>query len=67
MRCVEQRKVSTPEASGERYLRRQEFVVDLDSGERATIYVQRQAGRGASGSAARQRWFLYSLEPPRDV
>ncbi len=63
--CLAHHKVSTPEggvAGGEMYLRRQEFSVLLDSGQRATIYVQRQPPRGASPAAARRRWFLYSIE-----
>ena len=62
-------KRSSPEGGvdgGERYLRRQVFTVRLDSGQRATLYVQRQAPRGASPAAAKRRWFLYSIQarPP---
>jgi hypothetical protein len=48
---------------GEAYLRRQAFDVRLDSGQTATIYVQR---RVASGSSGRRRWFLYTISsrPP---
>ncbi len=63
--CLAHSKLSAPEggvAGGELYLRRQEFSVRLDSGQRATIYVQRQPPRGASPAAARRRWFLYSIE-----
>ncbi len=64
--CLEHAKESSREgghAGGELYLRRQVFQVRLDTGQRATLYLQRQAPRGASGRAARQRWFLYSIEP----
>ena len=63
--CLDHEKVSAPEGgvSGkERYLRRQVFRVRLDTGQTATIYVQRQAPRGASPRAAKRRWFLYSIE-----
>ena len=64
--CIDHAKVSAPEGGvegKERYLRRQVFTVRLDSGQRATIYVQRQLPRGTSTRAARHRWFLYSIEP----
>lgn len=64
--CLDHRKVSAPEggvAGKERYLTRQVFTVRLDTGQRATIYVTRQAPRGASPQAAKRRWFLYSIEP----
>ena len=61
--CLEHGKQSGAEPSGEVYLRRQVFVVRLDSGQLATLYVLRQAPRGASPRAARRRWFLYSIEP----
>jgi len=63
--CVHHEKQSSPEggaAGGERYLRRQVFVVRLHTGQTATLYVQRQAPRGASPRAAKRRWFLYSIE-----
>lgn len=66
--CLEHRKISAAEGhkvGGERYLRRQQFLVRLDSGQTATIYVTRQAaagtGRGGRGAAARRRWFLYTI------
>jgi len=66
--CLGRAKVSVTESfSGERYLRRQEFDVRLDTGQRATIYLLRHAPRGASARAARRRWFLLSIdEPPGD-
>ena len=66
LECLDHAKVSAPEggkAGGERYLRRQVFNVRLDTGQRATLYVERQARRGASPRSARRRWFLYSIEP----
>ena len=62
VQCLEHVKQSAPEATGEVYLRRQEFLVLLDSGQRARVYVTRQAGRRASARASRQRWFIYSIE-----
>ena len=63
--CLEHVKQTSPEGgSGERYLRRQAFTVRLDTGQQATIYVERQSRRGASGRAARQRWFLYTIDDP---
>ncbi len=62
LECLEHTKQSAPEPGGELYLRRQVFCVRLDTGQRATIYVQRQPPRGASPAAARRRWFLYSIE-----
>ena len=62
--CLEHHKQSGAEghtAGGERYLRRQVFTVELDTGQRATLYIERQARGG--GGAARQRWFLYTIEP----
>ena len=62
--CLEHEKVSAAEGhkpGGERYLRRQQFVVRLDTGQTATIYVTRQPAAGARGAAARQRWFLYTI------
>jgi hypothetical protein len=67
--CLGQEKVSAPEGGvegHERYLRRQVFRVRLHTGQAATLYLQRNAPRGASPRAARRRWFLYSIEesPP---
>ena len=64
--CLDHGKVTSPEggvAGREVYLRRQVFSVRLDTGQLATIYVNRQAPRGASTRAARRLWFLYSIEP----
>ena len=63
LECLEHHKQSSPEPRGEVYLRRQVFPVRLDTGQRATIYVQRQPPRGASPAAARRRWFIYSIGP----
>jgi hypothetical protein len=64
LECLEHVKQSSPEATGEVYLRRQEFLVRLDSGQLARVYVQRQAPAGASRAAAKQRWFLYTIQAP---
>jgi len=63
LECLRHDKQSGPEPRGEIYLRRQVFSVRLDSGQLATIYVQRQPSRGGSPAAARRRWFLYSIGP----
>ncbi|UCD75967.1 MAG: hypothetical protein JSV91_03410 [Phycisphaerales bacterium] len=62
--CLDHQKQSAREghtADGERYLRRQTFQVLLNTGQRATIYVQRHARAGASRKAAKRRWYLYSI------
>lgn len=59
--CLDHRKVSTPEATGEWYLRRQEFTVQLDSGQTAVIYFERQARPGKSRESAKRRWYLYTM------
>ncbi len=54
--CLEHEKQSAPEGGREgaqRYLRRQVFVVRLDTGQRATLYIQRQAPRGSSPPSGR--------------
>ncbi len=60
-------KKSSPEggrAGNEVYLRRQEFTVRLDSGEIARLYIERHARRGASRTAAKHRWFMYTITGP---
>ncbi len=47
--------------SGERYYRRHYYRVRVESGEVMTIYAVRRVKRGES---ARQRWWLYSVQPP---
>jgi len=62
--CLSHHKVSSREgarAQGELYLRRQEFVVRLDTGQIARLYVQRQARPGISRESAKKRWFLYTI------
>ncbi len=62
--CLDHFKETSTEggsAQGERYLRRQVFIVRLDTGQRARLYIQRQAPRGASGRVSKQRWYLYSI------
>ena len=53
-------KSSTAER-GEMYLRRHWFAIQTRSGERMTIYCERQA-RNAKKPA--QRWWLYSIVRP---
>lgn len=63
--CLRHAKQSGTEghkAGGERYLRRQVFTVVLDTGQTAEIYVERQS-RGRTTRAAKQRWYLYSIDP----
>ena len=62
--CLDHIKLSRPEgytSDGERYLRRQQFRVRLDSGQIASIYFERQARRGAGPVAAKKRWVLYTI------
>ena len=62
--CLDHVKKTSNEggtASGDRYLRRQQFTVKLDSGQVAKIYVERQARSGGSRASAKNRWFLYSI------
>lgn len=57
-------KVSEPEGhreGGERYFRRQEFVVELEDGLTATLYfVRNPTQRRGPGQP---RWFLYDIDP----
>jgi hypothetical protein len=46
---------------GELYLRRHWFAVRTTTGERMTLYCQRQA---SSAKRAKSRWWLYSMAPP---
>lgn len=60
LECLSHEKRSSREGgSGELYLRRQVFTVRLESGQIATIYLERQPRRGGN---PRQRWFLYSIQ-----
>jgi hypothetical protein len=62
--CLEHTKQSSPEghtADGERYLRRQQFRVRLDTGQEAVIYVERHARPGVSRKTAKKRWFLFTI------
>jgi hypothetical protein len=64
--CLDETKQSAPEGhvpGAERYLRRQVFDVRLDSGQRATLYVERQPRAPTRSPGARRRWFLYTIEP----
>ena len=63
--CLQHTKITSTEgarAQNDRYLRRQEFLVRLDTGARARIYVERQSRPGASREAAKRRWYLYTIE-----
>jgi len=62
--CLSHVKQSSPEAhraGGELYLRRQEFVVRLDSGQIARIYIERQPRAGSSARSSKNRWFLFTI------
>jgi len=62
--CLEHVKQSAPEGGregGERYLRREQFIVRLHTGQTATIYVERQARAPRSRQSAKRRWFLYTI------
>lgn len=63
LNCLDHYKETSTEggnAQGDRYLRRQVFIVELDTGETAKIYVLRQ-------SSKKQRWYLYSITGPDKV
>ena len=54
-------------ASREKYLKREYFTVRLDDGSIADLYIERQPRPGASPSARKQRWFIYTrTAPPKD-
>lgn len=57
---VEETWKTTGLSSGERYLRRHWYRVLTGSGERMTIYCQRQVADRKKG---RSRWWLYTLTP----
>lgn len=62
--CLDHFKETSTEgasAQGDRYLRRQVFIVRLDTGQQAKLYVLRQARSGGSAKRRKQRWFLYSI------
>jgi hypothetical protein len=52
-------KTSTPER-GELYLRRHWYEVQTTSGERMTLYCERQT---KNAKKPKQRWYLYSIDP----
>ncbi|MFG0330263.1 MAG: DUF6504 family protein [Phycisphaerales bacterium] len=59
-RVIEETKRSGRErgrSDGELYLRRQEFLVEVDGGAVATIYFERTRARG--DRSGRSRWFIY--------
>lgn len=67
-KCIDHFKETSTEggnAQGDRYLRRQVFVVELDTGEIAKLYVLRQGAAGGSSKAKKQRWYLYSITGPK--
>lgn len=64
--CLDHRKVSSAEggfAQGDVYLRRQEFVVRLNTGQRAIMYVVRSPTSAVAAKPGSPRWFLYGIEP----
>lgn len=67
--CIDHYKETSTESSkaqSDRYLRRQVFVVELDTGEIAKLYVLRQGASGGSSQAKKQRWYLYSITGPNN-
>ena len=50
-------KTSTRSGCGEMYLRRHWFEVTVDSGQRMTLYCERQT----RNKKPKQRWYLYSV------
>jgi hypothetical protein len=72
--CLNHAKLSSPEggrAGAEVYLRRQEFLVRLHTGQIARLYVERHSrGRGprvkpdGTPASIPQRWFIFSITTP---
>lgn len=63
-RVLSEVKVSRPERfheGHERYLKRQEFVLEFEDGSVGTIYFERHA---RPGTRPTQRWFLYEIRRP---
>jgi hypothetical protein len=60
IRRLGQWKLSTPDRTGEVYLRRHYYELQMSDGARWTVYFVRQTPKSGS---PKTRWFLYSLEP----
>lgn len=70
VKCIDHFKETSTEggkAQSDRYLHRQVFVVELDTGEIAKLYVLRQGLSGGSSKAKKQRWYLYSITGPNSA
>ena len=68
--CMDHFKETSTEggkAKSDRYLRRQVFVVELNTGEIAKLYVLRQGASAGSSKAKKQRWYLYSITGPKNA
>lgn len=66
--CLDHRKVTSAEggkAGGDVYFRRQEFIVLLNTGQHAVLYVVRSPMSAAAAKPGSPRWFLYGIEPAR--
>jgi len=61
--CLDHQKVSNPTAGGQVYLRRQEFTVQLNTGQHAVLYVVRSPTSAAAAKPGAPRWFVYAIEP----
>ena len=61
--CLDHQKVSSPTPGGQVYLRRQEFLVRLNTGQHAIVYTTRSAPSAAAAKPGSPRWFLYCIEP----
>ena len=68
--CIDHFKETSTESSSaqsDRYLRRQVFIVELDTGETAKLYVLRNASPSRSSKAKKQLWYLYSITGPNNT
>jgi len=64
--CLRHEKITSAEASsavGDVYFRRQEFLVKLDTGQHAIIYMVRSPTSASAAKPGSPRWFLYGIEP----
>lgn len=67
--CLDHVKLSSREggqAQGESYLRKQRFTVRLNTGQIAVIDFHRQTKARSGSKAAKQRWFMYTIEDGPD-
>lgn len=68
--CIDHFKETSTEggkAQSDRYLRRQVFVVELNTGETAKLYVLRNASPSGSSKGKKQLWYIYSITGPNNA